>query len=85
MALAYRLALNKVINAISENIKTKDLIILDEPTDGFSNEQLDKLRDIIDQLNLEQVIIVSHEPKIDTFVDNVIKLYKENHVTNIVN
>ncbi len=83
VALAYRLALNKVINTISENIKTKDLIILDEPTDGFSNEQLDRLRDVINELNLSQVIIVSHEPKIDTFVDNVIKLYKDNHVTRI--
>ncbi len=83
VALAYRLALNKVINAISENIKTKDIIILDEPTDGFSNDQLDRLRDVINQLQLKQVIIVSHEPKIDTFVKNVIKLYKDNHVTRI--
>ncbi len=83
VALAYRLALNKVINAISENIKTKDIIILDEPTDGFSNDQLDRLRDVINELKLKQVIIVSHEPKIDTFVDNVIKLYKENHITRV--
>ena len=36
-ALAYRLALNKVINDVVESIKTKDLLILDEPTDGFSS------------------------------------------------
>jgi exonuclease SbcC len=83
VALAYRLALNKVINSISENIKTKDIIILDEPTDGFSNDQLDKLRDVIAQLALKQIIIVSHEPKIDTFVESVIKLYKENHTSRI--
>lgn len=83
VALAYRLALNKVINSISEGIKTKDMIILDEPTDGFSNDQLDRLRDVISQLKLKQIIIVSHEPKIDTFVDNVMKLYKDNHVSRI--
>ena len=84
VALAYRLALNMVINSMIESIKTKDLIILDEPTDGFSNEQLDKLRDVINELNLRQIIIVSHDPKIDTFVDNVIRLHKENHVSKVV-
>jgi exonuclease SbcC len=83
VALAYRLALNKVINSLIETIKTKDLLILDEPTDGFSSEQLDRMGDIINELKLRQVIIVSHEPKIDTFVDNVIKLYKEGHVSRI--
>jgi len=84
VALAYRLALNMVINSMIESIKTKDLIILDEPTDGFSNEQLDKLRDVINELKLKQIIIVSHDPKIDTFVDNVIRLHKENHVSKVV-
>jgi exonuclease SbcC len=83
IALAYRLALNKVINSMIESIKTKDIIILDEPTDGFSSDQLDRIRDVIEQLNLKQIIIVSHEPKIDTFVDNVIRIYKENHVSRI--
>ena len=84
VALAYRLALNMVINSMIESIKTKDLIILDEPTDGFSNEQLDKLRDVINELNLRQIIIVSHDPKIDTFVDNVIRLHKDSHVSRVV-
>ncbi|MCX6819104.1 MAG: AAA family ATPase [Candidatus Aenigmarchaeota archaeon] len=84
VALAYRLALNKVINSLIETIKTKDLLILDEPTDGFSAEQLDRIRDVINELDLKQIIIVSHEPKIDTFVDNVIKLSKENHVSSVV-
>lgn len=84
VALAYRLALNRVINSMIETIKTKDIMILDEPTDGFSGEQLDRLRDIIAELQLRQLIIVSHEPKIDTFVDSVIKVYKEDHISKIV-
>lgn len=83
IALAYRLALNKVINTMIENIRTKDIIILDEPTDGFSADQLDRIRDVLNELQLKQVIIVSHEPKIDTFVDNVIRIYKENHMSRI--
>lgn len=82
-ALAYRLALNKVINDMMSGIKTKDLIILDEPTDGFSSEQLEKVRDVIKQLNMQQVIIVSHEAKVESFVDNVIRIVKSEHVSRV--
>ncbi|OKY78734.1 MAG: ATPase involved in DNA repair SbcC [Candidatus Methanohalarchaeum thermophilum] len=78
VALAYRLALNSVINSLIEDINTQNFIILDEPTDGFSTEQLDKIRDIINQLKMNQIIIVSHEPKIESYVDNVINIYKQN-------
>jgi len=83
VALSYRLALNKVVNDFIGHIKTKDLIILDEPTDGFSTEQLDKVRDVIDQLNMKQVIIVSHENKIESFVDNVIRISKDEHISRV--
>ncbi len=78
VALAYRLALNQVINSFLSKIKTRDLVILDEPTDGFSEQQLDKMREVLDELNVSQLIIVSHEQKIESFVDNVIKFKKEN-------
>jgi len=76
VALAYRLALNQVINSLLSKIKTKDLVILDEPTDGFSEQQLDKMRDVLQQLDVKQMIIVSHEQKIEGFVENVVKLKK---------
>jgi len=76
-ALAYRLALNQVINTLMSEINTRDILILDEPTDGFSSEQVDKLRIILEELNVEQVIIVSHDPKIESFVDNVIRFEKK--------
>lgn len=82
-ALAYRLALNRVINDIVHEIRTKDLLILDEPTDGFSSEQLDKVREVLDKLGLGQVIIVSHEAKIETFVENVVRVRKEGNVSRI--
>ena len=83
-ALAYRLALNQVINNIMTNINTRDLIILDEPSDGFSLEQLDKLRNVLQELKMKQVLIVSHENKVERFVDNIIKIKKEGHVSNVV-
>ena len=82
-SLSYRLALNKVINEIIPEIKTKDLLILDEPTDGFSSEQLDKVREVLERLNLKQTIIVSHESIIESFVDNVIRINKEGNISKI--
>jgi DNA repair protein SbcC/Rad50 len=81
IALAYRLSLNQVINSLMSKIKTKDVVILDEPTDGFSEQQLDKMREVLEQLKVKQLIIVSHEQKIEGFVENVIKLSKENGIS----
>lgn len=83
-ALAYRLSLNQVINSLISTIKTKDLLILDEPTDGFSSEQLDRIKLVLEQLEAKQIIIVSHESKIESFVDNIIKLNKEDHITQVI-
>jgi len=65
------------------NIKTSNLVILDEPTDGFSAQQLDKMRDVLGQLQTEQLILVSHEQKIEGFVDNIIRIRKDNGVTGV--
>lgn len=81
IALAYRLALNQVINSLISKIRTKDLVILDEPTDGFSDNQLDKMRDVLQELNIGQLIIVSHESKIESFVENVIKFEKDKGIS----
>ncbi|MBW3003829.1 SMC family ATPase [Candidatus Woesearchaeota archaeon] len=83
-SLAYRLALNKVVNDVQAEIKTKDIIILDEPTDGFSSAQLDKVRDVLDQIDIKQVILVSHESKIESFVDNIIRINKNEHISQII-
>ena len=83
-ALSYRLALNQVINTLMSTINTRDILMLDEPTDGFSNEQIDRMRNILEELNTQQTIIVSHDPKIESFVDNVIRLEKIEHSTEIL-
>lgn len=79
VALAYRLALNKVINEFLSTIATQDLLILDEPTDGFSSEQLDRVRAVLAQCGLAQIIIVSHETQVEGYVDHVIRIQKEGH------
>ncbi len=84
IALAYRLSLNQVVNSLLSKIKTRDIVILDEPTDGFSEQQLDKMRDVLRQLEVKQLIIVSHEPKIESFVENVIRFRKENGISRMI-
>ena len=83
-ALAYRLALNQVVNNLMSVIKTRDLLILDEPTDGFSEEQIEKMKDVLLELQNKQTVIVSHENRIESFVSNVIKLEKVGHVSRVV-
>ncbi len=83
VALAYRLALNRIVNELLHDIKTRDLLILDEPTEGFSSEQLDKVRDVLHMLNVPQLVIVSHEQKIEAFVSNILRIEKIGNVSSI--
>ena len=85
VALAYRLALNNVINRIMSGINTKGLIILDEPTDGFSQNQLENIKDILNQLreNNINIILVSHEEVFKKCFDKDFQLKKENDATII--
>ena len=78
IALAYRLALNQTINSVITSIRTKEIMILDEPTEGLSEAQIEKIREILQELKIPQLIIVSHENKIEGFVDHVFKIKKEN-------
>jgi len=84
VALAYRLALNQLINSILSKIKTQDVIILDEPTEGFSEQQLDKMRDMLQEMHLKQLLIVSHETKMESFVDHVIRFRKINGISTVI-
>ncbi|MBI5392218.1 AAA family ATPase [Candidatus Woesearchaeota archaeon] len=84
VALAYRLALNQVINSFLSQLNTKGLLILDEPTDGFSNEQLNRLRLVFEQLHMQQILLVSHENTLETFVDSLLRLEKRNGTSVLV-
>lgn len=83
LALAYRLALNIMVKRVCQAMHS-NLLILDEPTDGFSKEQLFKLRDVLKELGCEQVIMVSHERELEGFVDKVYRVRKEAGVSTVV-
>ncbi len=47
------------------------------------SEQLNKMRDVLQELKLEQLIMVSHEQKIESFVDKIIRFEKTDGVTKV--
>lgn len=83
LSLAYRLALDKIINERYQEVKTKDLLILDEPTDGFSQEQINKMQNIFEKLNTTQMFIISHDRNLDSFVTDIYNFQKINHQTKV--
>ena len=82
VALAYRLALNSTVREISTGVKP-NLLILDEPTDGFSKEQLFKIRDLIAELKCPQTIIVSHEEELDTCADHIFHVERVGGISTV--
>jgi exonuclease SbcC len=82
VALAYRLALNMIVRKVATSMES-NLLILDEPTDGFSKEQLLKVQDILTELECPQVIIVSHERELESFADQIFRVSKENGISTI--
>jgi len=83
VALAYRLTLNSLMRRETESMKS-NLLILDEPTDGFSKSQLGKVRELLDGLKSEQIILVSHERELETYVDNVFEVSKQDGVSRVL-
>lgn len=81
-ALAYRLALNTIVKQVTNTMRS-NLLILDEPTDGFSKEQLNKLRDILNELGCNQVILVSHEKELETVADAIYHVHKTGNTSTV--
>jgi DNA repair exonuclease SbcCD ATPase subunit len=81
MALAYRFALNAVVR---ESVSSRpELLILDEPTDGFSKEQVYKMRALLEELDSRQVILVSHERELESMADHIFKVEKRNGASSV--
>ena len=49
VSLAYRLTLNMTMRQETESMNS-NLLILDEPTDGFSKNQLSKVKDVLREM-----------------------------------
>jgi DNA repair protein SbcC/Rad50 len=74
LALAYRLAMGAMVRA-SGRLKL-DTLILDEPTDGFSPEQVLRLGELLESLGAPQLLLVSHERQLEASADHVVVVAK---------
>jgi exonuclease SbcC len=74
LALAFRLALAQVVRSLG-NLRL-ETILLDEPTDGFSPEQVVRMGELLAELELPQVVIVSHEDELAGIADRVVRVEK---------
>ena len=74
LALAFRLALAHVVRSMGS--LRLDTILLDEPTDGFSPEQVVRMGELLEELALPQVILVSHESQLAAIADRVVRIQK---------
>ena len=83
VALAYRLALNALVQETGAS-GTGELVILDEPTEGFSKEQIHKMRDILSELRSKQVVIVSHETELEAMAQHVFRVRKVNGTSRVL-
>jgi exonuclease SbcC len=83
LAIAYRLALKYIIEKHISHDSMLHVLLLDEPTDGFSNEQISRLGEILQQSEIEQIILVSHDEKIQGIADHSYYVQKKNHTSLI--
>ncbi len=81
LALAYRLALGRTVRDAGR--LTLETLILDEPTEGFSQEQTLRMGDLLEGLGLPQVILVSHERQLEGIADRVVRVRKKGGVSVI--
>jgi exonuclease SbcC len=65
-------------------METPDLLILDEPTDGFSKEQLARVGELLRDLDCQQVVLVSHERELEACADQVYEVVKDGTVSRVV-
>lgn len=82
IALSYRLALNLTVRNTTESLES-NLLILDEPTDGLSRDQLVHVKDLLKGLDSKQIILVSHDAEMASHADHVFSVEKASGVTTV--
>ncbi len=74
LALALRLALAGVVRSLGA--VRLETLLLDEPTDGFSGEQVVRMGELLEELALPQVVVVSHESQLTGIADRTVRVVK---------
>lgn len=77
VSLAYRLALAHTIHVLLPHLGTAGIIMLDEPTEGFSREQLERVCEVLRELRMDQILLVSHDQQLEGCVDHILRIRKD--------
>ncbi|MCI4369448.1 MAG: hypothetical protein L3K09_07805, partial [Thermoplasmata archaeon] len=82
LALSFRLALGHVVRSAGR--LRLETLLLDEPTDGFSPEQVQRMGELLKEVAIPQVILVSHEAGLAGFADRVVRVEKHDGVSKLL-
>lgn len=82
LAIAYKLALKKTIESFFPQEQYLDVLLFDEPTDGFSAQQVQRLGQVLKELQVRQIFLVSHDEKIESIANEIIHIDKKNHLSS---
>ena len=61
-----------------------DTILLDEPTIHLDSSRKHELINLLKEMSLPQMIIVTHEAQLENAADNLIKVEKENGISRVI-
>jgi DNA repair protein SbcC/Rad50 len=81
LALAFRLALGAVVRRLGH--LRLDTLILDEPTDGFSPEQVTRMGELLEEIGMPQILLVSHESQLAGIADRVVRVTKKDGLSRL--
>lgn len=81
LALAFRVALGDVVR--NSGRLRLDTILLDEPTDGFSPEQVSRMGELLRSLPWGQVLVVTHETSLVGVADRTVRVRKDGGLSHL--
>jgi DNA repair exonuclease SbcCD ATPase subunit len=80
-SLALRAVLSKVCSLPKPNI-----VVFDEVFGKVSNENLDMVGEFFTKIKdyFEKVFVITHNPLVSNWSDNVVKIKKENNISKVI-
>jgi DNA repair exonuclease SbcCD ATPase subunit len=78
------LALRSVLTKIA-TLPKPNLVVMDEVFGKISNENLEMVSEFFMKIKdyFEKVFVISHNPLINNWADNIVRVKKENNISNV--
>ena len=80
------LALRSVLTKIC-TLPKPNLVVMDEVFGKISNENLEMVSEFFIKIKdyFEKVFVISHNPLINNWADNIVKIKKDNNISKVLN